>query len=141
MYSWRHLKSLLCIATILAMQALKSAAQQPAGAPAASQVDGTPQSDDLQKQLEQLKKQYDATTHDMEQRIAALEQLIQKQKEESEKAKEGTISVAELAAEKTAQNAVTGQSNQVGAKYQGQLPSEPTYDMLREADAKIEKLE
>src|SRR5215469_16930061 len=139
--SRRHLKSLLCIATILAMQALTSAAQQPAGAPAASQVDGTPQSDDLQKQLEQLKKQYDATTHDMEQRIAALEQQIQKQKEESEKAKEGTISAAELAAGKVAQNAVTGQSDQIGAKYQGQLPSEPSYDQLRDADAKIEKLQ
>jgi maltoporin len=95
----------------------------------------------LQKQLEQLKKQYDTTTHDLERRIAALEQQIQKQKEESEKAKEGTISVAELAAEKAAQNAVTGQSDQVGAKYQGQLPSEPTYDLLRDADAKIEKLQ
>jgi maltoporin len=93
------------------------------------------------KQLEQLKKQYDATTHDMEQRIAALEQQIQKQKEESEKEKQGVVSAAELAAGKAAQNAVTGQSDQIGAKYQGQLPSEPSYDQLRDADAKIEKLQ
>jgi len=45
-----------------------------------------------------------------------------------------------LAAEKAAQNAVLGESNQVGARYQGELPSEPTYDLLREADTKIEKL-
>jgi maltoporin len=95
----------------------------------------------LQKQLEQLKKQYDTTTHDLEQRIAALEQQIQKQKEENEKAKQGTISAAELVAQQAAQTAVLGESNQVGAKYQGQLPSEPTYDLLRDADAKIEKLQ
>jgi maltoporin len=29
----------------------------------------------------------------------------------------------------------------VGAKFQGQLPSEPSYDLLREADVKIEKLQ
>jgi len=51
----------------------------------------------LQKQLDQLKQQYDATTRDLQQRITALEQQIQKQKEESEKAKQGTISAAELA--------------------------------------------
>src|SRR5260370_15525460 len=95
---------------------------------------------DLQKQLEQLKQQYDATTHDLEQRIAALEQQIQKQKEASEKTKEGTVSAVELAARQAAEKAVLGQSDQVGAKYQGQLPSEPTYDLLREADQKIEKL-
>ncbi len=31
--------------------------------------------------------------------------------------------------------------DQVGAKYQGDLPSEPTYDLLNEADEKIAKLE
>jgi hypothetical protein len=28
------------------------------------------------------------------------------------------------------------ESNEVGAKFQGQLPSEPAYDLLREADNK-----
>jgi maltoporin len=107
--------------------------------------------DQLQQQLQQLKQQYDTTTRDLEQRISALEQQIEKQKEKEkekekeekeahEKSKQGTISAAELAAQKAAEKAVLGESDQVGAKFQGQLPSEPTYDLLREADIKIEKL-
>ena len=125
------MKASLWIVAVAATQALPSSAQQSA-APSATT--------DLQKQLEELKQQYDATTRDLQQRIAAMEQQIQKQKEESEKTKQGTITAAELAAEKAAQNAVRGKSNQVGAQYQGQLASEPTYDLLREADTKIEKL-
>jgi maltoporin len=104
--------------------------------------------DQLQQQLQQLKQQYDATTRDLEQRITALEQQIEKQKEKEkeekeagEKSKQGTISKAGLAAEQAAQKAVLGQSDQVGEKFQGQLPSEPSYDLLREADVKIEKLQ
>jgi len=137
-----HLKRLpWIVAMVVVTQALPSSAQQPAAPPPASQGIAAPQSNDLQKQLEQLKQQYDATTRDLQQRITALEQQIQKQKEENEKAKQGTISAAELAAQQAAQNAVLGGSSQVGAKYQGQLPSEPTYDLLREADTKIEKLQ
>lgn len=141
MYSRRHLKSLPCIVAMLAMQALTSAAQQPAAAPAASQGGDTRQSNDLQKQLEQLKQQYDVTTRDLEQRIAALEQQIEKQKAATEKAKDGMVSAAELAAQEAAKNAALGESNQIGAKFQGQIPSEPTYDLLREADVRIEKLQ
>jgi len=104
---------------------------------------------DLQQQLQQLEQQYEATTRDLQQRIASLEQQIQKQQEQqtqkkkaaSEKSKEGTISAAELAAEGAAKTAAAGESNQVGANFQGQLPSEPTYDLLQEADQKIEQLE
>src|SRR5215469_3801583 len=140
-----HSKRFPWMAVILVIGAVNCAAQQPtppsqASPPAASAGADASQSNDLQKQLEQLKKQYDTTTHDMERRIAALEQQIQKQKE-NEKAKQGTISAAEVAAQQAAQTAVLGESNQVGAKYQGQLPSEPTYDLLRDADAKIEKLQ
>src|SRR5260370_24083000 len=131
MYSVSHLNQVLWIVALVGALALPSTAQH-----AAPQ-----QSDDLQKQLEQLKQQYDATTHDLEQRIAALEMQIQKQKEASEKTKEGTVSAVELAAQQAAEKAVLGQSDQVGAKYQGQLPSEPTYDLLREADQKIASLE
>ena len=106
------------------------------------------QAEQLQQQLEQLKHQYEATTHDLEQRIAALEQQIEKQKQKEkeekearEKTKEGTISAVGLAAEQAAQKAATGGSAEVGAQYQGQLPSEPTYDLLREADVKIAKLQ
>src|SRR4030095_5924821 len=106
------------------------------------------QTNQLQQQLQQLKQQYDATTHDLEQRISALEQQIEKQKEKEkeekearESSKEEIISAAELAAQGAAKNAVLGQSDQVGAKFQGQLPSEPSYDLLREADVKIAKLQ
>src|SRR5499425_594414 len=104
--------------------------------------------DQLQQQLQQLKQQYDTTTRDLEQRISALEQQIQKQKEKEqeekearEKTKEGTVSAVELAAEQAAQKAVTGGAGDVGAQYQGQLPSAPTYDLLREADQEIAKLQ
>ena len=128
------------IAAMLAAEALPSAAQQPAAQQSAKTGTGVPQTEDLQKQLEELKQQYVATTRDLEQRIAGLEQQIQKQKEAGEKAKEGVISAAELAAEQAAKKAALGQSDQVGAKYQGDLASEPTYDLLEEADQKIDKL-
>jgi maltoporin len=114
------------IVMLVAAGALRSAAQQP---------------EDLQKQLQQLKQQYEATTRDLEQRIAALEQQIQKQKEENEEARAGTISAVELAAQQSTRKAALGQSDQVGAKYQGQLPSEPTYDLLNESESRISKLQ
>jgi len=87
------------------------------------------QSDPLEQQLQQLKQQYDATTRDLEQRIAALEEQIEEQKEKEkeekearERTKEGTISAAELAAEQAAQKAISGGSEEVGAQHQGQLP-------------------
>ncbi len=124
------LKQIAWILALVVAGVLPSAAQQP---------------DDLQKQLEQLKQQYDATTRDLEQRIAALEQQIKKEKEKEEnqareKTKQGAISAVELAAEQAAQKAVTGESSQVGAQYQGQTSSEPTYDFLREADHEIASL-
>jgi len=127
-----HLKGLFWIVAMAATQALPSPAQQPAAPPPAS---------DLQKQLEQLKQQYDATTRDLGQRIAALEQQIQKQKEVSETTKQGTASAVELAAHQAAEKAVRAGSDQVGARYQGQLASEPTYDLLNEAEANISKLQ
>ena len=99
------------------------------------------QSDPLQQQLQELKQQYEATTRDLEQRIASLEKQIAEQKEANQTPTVGTVSTVELAAQKAAQGAVAGESNQVGAKFQGQLAQEPTYDLLREADAKIEKLQ
>src|SRR5690242_17135327 len=113
MYSRRHLQSLPWIVAMLATQAAMSATQQPATAPAASQGNDTRQSNDLQKQLDQLKQQYEATTHDLQARIAALEQQIEKQKEDSEKTSQGTVSTTELAVEKAAQGAVLGESTQV----------------------------
>src|ERR1700730_11171545 len=141
MYSATQLKRVPWIViTFVASGVLTCTAQESATQPTAAQQPGPPQPDDLQKQLEQLKQQYDATTHDLQQRSAALEQQIQKQKDNAEKSKEGTVSSVELAAQQAAQKAVLGESDEVGAKFQGQLPSEPTYDLLREADQKIEKL-
>src|SRR6267154_2045064 len=99
------------------------------------------QPDQMEQQLQQLKQQYVETTRNLEQRIAALEQQIEKQKADNAKIKQGTVSAVELAAKGAVQEAVREQSDQVGAKFQGQLPSEPTYDLLREADVKIEKLQ
>src|SRR5215470_16822473 len=99
------------------------------------------QGGDLQQQLQQLKEQYEQTTKDLQQRIAVLEQQIEKQndtKAEENKASEETVSAPELAAEQ-AKKVIAGQS-QVGAKYQGKLPSEPTYDLLQEAQSEIASL-
>lgn len=98
------------------------------------------QTDQLQQQLQQLKQQYDETTRDLNQRIAALEQQIEKEKEAREKTKQATVSAVELAAQQ-AQKTLLGGSDQVGARFQGQLPSEPSYDFLREAERKIENLQ
>src|SRR5262249_33032079 len=99
------------------------------------------QADTLDHQLEQLKQQYEETTRDLQQRITALEKQIADQKEESQKAKENTVSAVELAAQQAAQGALVGESNEVGAKFQGQLAQAPTYELLRDADAKIKKLQ
>ncbi|HJZ62986.1 MAG TPA: carbohydrate porin [Candidatus Acidoferrum sp.] len=109
---------------------------------ASAQQGGASQAEDLQKQLEDLKRQYEATTHEMEQRIAALESQIQKQKQAIEKAQQGTAKTAtvEQVAQEAVEQTIRGQSSQVGAKFQGQIPSEPTYDLLNEAETKIEKL-
>lgn len=112
--------------------------------PASAQQGGDAQTEDLQKQLQDLKLQYEATTRAMEQRIAALESQIQKQKQAAEKAQPQQGAPATVSFEQVAQEAVEqtvrGQSSQVGAKFQGQLPSEPTYDLLNEAESKIDKL-
>ena len=94
----------------------------------------------LEQQLQELKQQYAETTRSLEQRIAALEQRIQTQRDAAAAPKQGAVSVAELA-EQAAENAVSGGSNEVGAKFQGAVSSEPTYDLLREADQKIDKLQ
>src|SRR5215470_7860016 len=99
------------------------------------------QADQLQEQLQQLKQQHDATTRDLEQRIAALEQEIEKQKEATAKEREATVSASQLAAEQAAKKVLFGGSNQVGAMFQGQLPSQPTYDLLQEAQTKIAGLQ
>ena len=71
-------------------------------------------------------------------RIAALEQQIEKEKDATAQAKAATVSAAELAAQEAVKKVLFGQSNEVGAKFQGQVPSRPTYDLLQEAETKLE---
>jgi len=100
------------------------------------------QSDELQKQIQQLKRQYEQTTRELQERIAALEQQIKKDKEAQQNTPriEGAVSAAELAAQE-ARKVALGQSNQNAQTLQGQLPSAPTYELLRDAETKIRKLE
>src|SRR5262249_43971109 len=100
---------------------------------------GAQESSQLQQQLQELKQQYAETTRALEQRIAALEQQIEKEKPAAAP-KEGTVSATDLAKE-VAEKSVLSQSAQVGANFQGAISSAPTYDLLREADQKIAKLE
>src|SRR5271166_2914513 len=118
------------------------------------------QNDRLEQELQQLRQQYDQTTRELQQRISVLEQQVENQRAGLEHQIEEqvanqqaqnaanqqtqggtTISAVELAAQQAVAQAVRGSSDQVGAKFQGQLPSAPTYDLLREADVKIEKLQ
>lgn len=98
------------------------------------------QADDLQKQLQQLKQQYEQTTRELQERIAALEQQIKKEAENKQNPpkKEGVVSAAELAAEEAKKAAFGGSQNQT---LQGQLASAPTYEFIRDAESKIQKLQ
>jgi len=98
------------------------------------------QTDELQKQLEQLKQQYEKTTREMQERIAVLEQQIKKENEDRQNPskKERVVSATELAIQEAGKTALGGKNTQT---LQGQLPSAPTYDLLRDAESKIQKLE
>jgi maltoporin len=98
------------------------------------------QASDLQQQLQLLKQQYEQATRELEQRIAALEQQIQAEKDATAKAEQTTTSAIAQAARDAVRQALVDQSNQVGSTFQGQLPSRPTYDLLREAEEKFEGL-
>src|SRR5271155_4108477 len=148
-----HRKRWLSFIVFLSAGALPATAQQTPSAPPSPPSSQTPsqsasQTEDLQKQLDQLKQQYDQSMKEMQQRMAALEEQIVKQKVAQEQAnearkqeeakKEPTLASIEAAAEEAA---IRAMHDQVGAKFQGGLSSEPTYDLLNEADEKIAKLE
>ena len=99
------------------------------------------QPDDVQKQIQQLKEQYERTTRELQERIAALEQQQKKPTESKEdpSVKEGVVSAIALAAQDAAKTAL-GQSKEKQA-LQGQVPAAPMYDQLRDADTRIERLE
>jgi maltoporin len=88
----------------------------------------SPPAEDLQEQLRQLKQQYLDTTQELMRRIATLEEEIKKQPN-------GMADPPPAAAETTATPPTSGQ------EFQGQLPSSPRYEFLREAETRIEGLE
>jgi maltoporin len=105
----------------------------------------------LQQKLQQLQQQYETTKQDLEQRLATLrlqiepeklarEQQGERETEDIKQTKQTTVSTVELAAQE-ARKTVLGESNQVGARFQGDVPSEPSYDFPKEADEKINKLQ
>jgi maltoporin len=103
---------------------------------------------DTEQQLQALKQQYEETTKEFEQRISVLELQIEvenardQQKLKDVQAKDNhTVGHAASISQEALQKQVFSESNEVGAKFQGQLPSEPSYDLLREADSKIAKLQ
>jgi maltoporin len=98
------------------------------------QPDRLPQ---LEQELQSLKQQYLETTRALEQRIAALEQQIVKERETADKPKKVAAPALELVAQEAAKKAV----EDVWTRYQGHLPSEPTYEYLNEADRKIASLQ
>jgi maltoporin len=107
-------------------------------------------SQDTEQQLQQLKEQLEMTTRQFEQRISILEEQLEKEKD-AKKQKDGGAERAQaipqpkkptaVSISEKPQKSLLTESNKVGAKFQGQLPSEPTYDLLREADRKILQLQ
>src|SRR6185436_9546988 len=98
------------------------------------------QNDDVQKQIQQLKQQYEQTTLELQERIAALEQQLKKEAvTRVDPPKKQPVSEVELAVRDAAKVAL-GQSKE-NQSLQGQVPATPTYDQLRDADTRMEKLE
>src|SRR5947208_16018891 len=93
----------------------------------AASIADAQQSEDLRRQLEQLKQEYQQKIQDMEKRLAALEQQNS----------QPTAQAVEATVENAAKTAVRGEIQ----TFQGQLPSGPAYDLLQEAETKIQDLE
>jgi maltoporin len=108
---------------------------------AANEVAIAQQPSDLQRQLQELKQQYEQTTQELRQRISALEQQIENQRNVAAKEKQLTVSAAELAAAQAFRRASLGGSKEVGANFQGKVASQPSYELLQEAESKIEGLQ
>jgi len=93
----------------------------------------------LEQRLEQLQQQYERTTQELQQQIAALKKQIEEQNYTAAKEKNATVSAAQLAAEQEVKKVLS--SSEVGANFQGKLASQPTYDLLHEAETKIQGLQ
>lgn len=96
----------------------------------------------LAAQLEQLKQEYEKKIGDLEQRIAALEKQdsqasVPAQAAPQQSASQVTASQLGKAVGEGVKAAIVGPTTQA----QGQLPSEPSYNQLQEAQTKISELE
>lgn len=139
-----------CLVTALFGGAVLACAAQPCAAqiPETQPPAGAPVAEELQRQLQELKQQYEQSMHDMQQRIAALEvqvgMRVEKEKAELAKVvepkKETSSKDADLSDVQAAEKLANSESDQSHKTHQGQVPSEPTYDLLQEAESKIEKL-
>ena len=115
----------LCFAIWLLWGAFPSPAQEP---------------EDLRQQLEQLKQEYQRKIRDLEQRLDELEQHSRAAASEKSvppaSTSERAVSAVDTAADNAAKSALLGE----GQTFQGQLPSEPSYDLLQEAESEIKDL-
>jgi len=97
------------------------------------------QADDVQKQIQQLKQQYEQTTRELQERIAALEQQLKSEETTKQDSPKKQTASPIVVAVQDAADVAFGQSKENQA-LQGYVPAAPTYDQLRDADTKIEKL-
>jgi maltoporin len=103
--------------------------------PASAQSASTPQ-----QQLDALKQQYEQMLANLQRQITALQQQIEQQKDATAEAQRTAASTAAAAAQDAVQKVLFGESKAVGAQFQGQIPSRPTYDLLQEAETSIAEL-
>ena len=89
----------------------------------------------LKKDLQELKQAYEAKLAELEKRLAAIEQ--------QQITNKNTVSAVQLAAEQAARTAVQNLETrqQSNAQLAQQIGAEPSYDQLRDADTAIKKLE
>jgi maltoporin len=115
-------KRLLAAATVLAVAARPASAQD----------------EDLREKLRQLQQQYEDTTRELRDRIAALE------KEAAKNERPPGAATARAASDPDPAPATEQVSTEPGGaaqQFQGQLPSSPRYEFLQEAETRITGLE
>ena len=89
------------------------------GVMAAAAQQAAQQSEPLQQQVEELKQEYEANNRALLLRIATLEMQIQTEKQAAAESKAGTVSAAELAAQKAAGKVLAGNPDEVGGAVPG----------------------
>lgn len=103
------------------------------------------QAEDIRQQLEQLKQEYENKIKDLEQRLDALEKQrsqrsVPPQAAPQQSTSQSATSQLGKAVGEGVKRAIVGPVGPAQTA-QGQLPSEPSYDQLQEAQSKIRNLE